>query len=74
MTDGWAVKVTVNSNGSGITRQIYYVHVTDKMMAEEAVKTHISDTQDAKIEAIKTLTHRVLVDEKIPEGVAKRWM
>ena len=74
MVNGWAVRVSISGHGAGTSRQIYYVHVTDKKMAEEAVKSHLSGAQDARIEALKTLTHKIMVEEKIAEGAAKRWM
>lgn len=74
MPNGWSVRVSISSNGAGTSRQIYYVHVPDKKMAEEAVKCHISATQEVRIEALKTLAHKVMVEEKIAEGAAKRWM
>jgi hypothetical protein len=74
MASGWAIKVTINTHKGPPCRQIFYAHIADKEMAEEAVKSHIPDTSDVKLEAVKTLAHKSLVEEKIAEGDVKRWM
>lgn len=50
MASGWAIKVTINTHKGPPCRQIFYAHIADKEMAEEAVKSHIPDTSDVKLE------------------------
>ncbi len=74
MANGWAIRVTINTHQGSPSRQIFYAHISDKDTAEEAVKNQISATSEIKLEAIKTLAHKSLVEEKIAEGDVKRWM
>lgn len=74
MADGWAVEVTMATDGGGISKQLYRAHIPNKLMAEESVRRHISATPDVRVVAIKLLAHNTFVGANIAEGAVGQWI